>query len=233
MAKTQANQAPITGEYLYKQFVETSKHDVTQMTKVEACFDHMAYTDFSSACTDMVKVTEAKAPESLKSAKNTASVLRAIFGAYTFAKERFLKQYEPGKTGYHQAYAYAQAALKAQGVRANGNPILTDEQKQAKQAIKLENAAYKACAEETAREPGESLISWQGRVMNKVQDKLVALESEAHAERIGKLAEAVKKLCGNDLDDVLLALIEEAHGEVPDTISEDMIPPESRTGTQG
>lgn len=222
MSKPQADQKPVTGEYLYKQFVETSKHDVTQMTKIEACFDHMAYTDFSAACSEMVKVAEAKDPSSLKSAKNTASVLRAIFGAHTFAPEQFHKTYKPGQTGYHPAYAMAQAALKEKGVRANGNPTLSPDQQAAKQATKLENTAYKACAEETQRGQNESLVSWQGRVMDKVQAKIEALKEENKAEKIAKLAEAVKKLCGELTGDVLMYIVDQSNPAE-----------EGKTGTNG
>lgn len=199
----------ITATYLYSEFVE-NKSDVRKMDIVENAVKSLAFADFSSTLKGMVELAKDKGEATHKSAKNAASVLRAVFGAWRFAEDRWLRAYVPGETGYQVAYKLAVQTLKEAGIKSDGSPRLTDEQKEVKKATALGNKAYKQAAEETARGQGESLVQWQSRVMDKVPEKLEALTNEVNEERVAKLAEAVKAMCGSLTAQVIMYIVDEA-----------------------
>lgn len=104
-------------------------------------FPNTDATALREACKGLRDTAEkdhgAKSPEH-RTASQRAKEVTALWGAWSFA------EFKPEGMGYHKAVASAYAALKAKGIRANGAPIPTKDEKEVRVQAGMVAAEYAA-----------------------------------------------------------------------------------------
>lgn len=209
----------ITGQYLYERFC-ANKADQTKMHAVINATNAVDTASWKAALKDMVAIAEKHGESAKKTAQNCRSGLQNIYGAIRFAPDSMkLLGFEHGKTGYHQAEAMARKALKDNGIKWTGEKAKSPEQREQEAQARIRKQAMAKALQDTPMRDGETQAEFFERVAKQGEQEEQAMLVEREGKKIGKLVESVKAMCGEHLQAVIVALLDEANVELVDSES--------------
>lgn len=209
----------ITGQYLYNTFIDTiDSGEVSKMNIVRRAAETVDTQTFKKALSDMVDMASkvGRSKEQIeakqwneakrKTAQNHQSVLRAVYGALRFASNELKEAGFTDKTGYQEGRSMALLALEQKNIKWDGSLKLTGEDKARHALIKAEDKADKQARQDHPRQPGETLMEYNNRILELVQDYLAENEDEANKERGEALALKLCKDAGNNIATITAAV---------------------------
>lgn len=202
----------VTGQYLYDRFVTTVNEDVTKMGIVRDLVTRVDIASFKSAVKDMIGIAQASvkaAPEAqkvvfegrLKTAMNQRNMMTLAFGAIKFASDELAKLGYTDQTGIEPMRVLAKRALDNKKVRWDGSPVLNDELRAKRDRERARKAELKAMADlmtESVRGDDESIVAYQTRIAEKVQERLDTANREKTESSLIKQAANLIKVHGAD-----------------------------------
>jgi hypothetical protein len=209
-----------TGQYLYERFVGNDEADVAKMDIVRDMVGSVDTASFKSILADMVKIAKdamdaagAKpADGSLVSARykttqNHQTVMRVAYGALKFAPEQLAKLGVDKTTGYQTMRVLGNKALDMAGLKWDGSKAESADARAARRAQDAETKAMLLVQKDHPRKDGENRADYFARIDKLVEKQVNADKAEQHAKRIADLVAKLKRELGDDLPEVVDALL--------------------------
>ena len=234
-------QVVVTGQGLWDVFMTANDGDKTRMGYVRSLVDKADALQIKGACDNMVeraikldypegKPKKAERRTKEQQARNVASIIKAAWGAMSFARDALNDQGYDESTGWNSIRVIAPQALKQVGVTWDGIPVPTESDREHAKLLRQQKTQTDAMLHATKNTPrllNESYESWQQRIAVVARGKV----EEAAQEAIDKAAQAEFDKLVSKLDLSALGLLttklqdylrstQEGASEVSDAVAE-------------
>lgn len=204
----------ITGQYLYDRFMndegERSKMDI-----VRYAVANITTEDFKGALKDFVAIAEKHGDAAKKTAQNHQTVMRIAYGAWKFASAQLNMLGADDKTGYQAMRVLGKQALEKAGRKWDGSKA----EKVDKAIAAMDEASAMRLAEIRRDHPaadGETPQQHELRCRALLAQEM-STEEGAKAvmqkKEVTDLAAKVRKICGDNVVDVLNLVLQQLQDE--------------------
>lgn len=206
-----AGVARCTGQYLYDMFF-ADKGETTKMDFVRWAVANIDVGSFKTALKDMVEIAAKRGDAYKKTAQNHQSVLRTAYGSLKFAHAHLNMLGAGEDTGYQAMRVLGKQALEKAGLKWDGGKAPSKAEKMSAAMDKAEALRLSEIRSENPQREGESPAAWEIRCRGLLAAEMAEDEGKG-AERVlarlevAELADKVKKLCGDDLQAVMQAIL--------------------------
>lgn len=205
----------ITGQYLYDRFVGDHDGDSTRMSIVRYAVDNIDTDSFKKALKDAVEIAAKHSDAAKKTMQNHQTVMRLAYGAWKFAPAQLNQLGADEKTGYQAMRVLGKQALEKAGRKWDGSKA----DKVDKTAAAIDEASAMRLAELKRDNPigaDESATAYEMRMRTLLAQEMATEDglAEVLARReVSNLADKVRKLCGDQLEDVMGLVLTQMQAE--------------------
>lgn len=183
-----------SGQYLYDRLIENNEAEQTRMMLVRSAINQVDVAQWKAALKDMVEIAKKHGESKEKTARNTMTVLRNSYGALRFAKDVLEQKYGLTETsGFNVMQIAAPKALKDKGIKWDGTPVPTDEQKADRTRIQDERTVMNEIQKANPIQPGESVADWTKRCLSKYDEAMLNHENVQLQRKIDSTAARIIK----------------------------------------
>lgn len=186
-----------TGQFFFDRFVNgDAKEEQTRLDIVRQAAHAVDVDAIKASLNDMVELAGKKDEADgwtgdrknkgpmYRNAANTRSVIQRCYGALRFAEDKLKEKGYTDKTGYHAFAIIAKAALESKQIKWNGEKGEDPETRAARLKHKEEEAARQRIQKELPRLKDEDYITYNARVLAKLDAELQQMEIERTTEKV-------------------------------------------------
>lgn len=183
-----------SGQYLYDRLIENNEAEQTRMNLVRAAINQVDVASWKKSLKDMVEIAKKHGESKEKTARNTMTVLRNSYGALRFAKDVLEAKYGlTEQSGFNVMQIAAPKALKDKGIKWDGTPLPTDEQKAEVERVRDEASVMKEIQKANPIQNGESVADWTKRCLAKYDEAMLNHENVQLQRKIDGIAAKIIK----------------------------------------
>lgn len=205
----------ITGQYLFDRFVGDHDGDTTRMDIVRYAIANIDTDSFKKALKDAVEIAAKHGDAAKKTMQNHQTVMRLAYGAWKFAAPQLNQLGADDKTGYQAMRVLGKQALEKAGRKWDGSKA----EKVDKTAAAIDEASAMRLAElkrDNPKEDGESDSQYEMRVRTMLAQEMATedgLAAVLAAREVSVLADKVRKLCADQLEEVMSLVLTQMQAE--------------------
>lgn len=202
-----------SGQYLYDRLIENNEAEQTRMNLVREAIKQVDVQQWKKSLADMVEIAKKHGPSKEKTARNTQTVLRNSYGALRFAKDVLESKFGLTEaSGFNIMQIAAPQALKEKGIKWDGTPKPTEEQRAERERVRDEASVMQEIQKANPIQTGESVADWTKRCLSKY-DEAMANHEEVMLQR--RIDTVVREIITKNRD-IIGAVI----GRLPEMLDE-------------
>lgn len=203
-----------TGQYWLERFVTNDESEVSKMVIVRQAAKVLTAEQIKKNLDDMVEMAskidvkagytkEAKDNQgktlfnkgpTYRNASNIRSILLSCYGAIRFAPEPLKAAGFTDKTGFHAGATIARQVLKALEIKWDGTKGEAKQDREARLAMRKEEKALQQLRKDIPRQPNESLLDYERKIIAKVEHEIKRQEQEQADVALRKVVDAALNL---------------------------------------